>query len=223
MIFHVREIPECLESYKSLPLDRVYFTGFTEKQLEDPVNEFIQTTDYAYYWVISDDGVANQNAFDLIQRGLSREDVVTGYSINPDGSGVSLCDEPLNDMVPTSMKSYHWMTEAALGAYPDDLVPTYYVPFALTAMKRDIWLEVPYGSYSVVPTFLIPYLLNARAARGFACDYHLSRRLQKKGIKAYAARGAVIEHLGGSVFGKSTHHLNLGEVKPSVELVKCGS
>jgi hypothetical protein len=224
MILHVREIPECLDSYKTLPIDRVYFTGFTEKQLEDPVNEFIQTTNYDHYWVISDDGTAPREAFDLIAQGLKREDVVTGYSMNPDGSGnVSLCDEPLKDRVPTGLKSYHWMSKAKLDAYPDNLVPTYYAPFALTAMKRDIWLEVPYGAYSFVPVFLIPYLLSVRPARGFACDYHLSWRLQKKGIKVYAAKGALIEHFGGSVFGKSVHHLNLGEVTPSVELVKCGT
>jgi hypothetical protein len=224
MILHVREIPECLDSYKALPIDRAYFTGFTEKQLEKPIAEFIRKTDYDYYWLVSDDVIATRDAFDRIQRGLGSHDIVTGYALNPDGSmNVCLCDYPLDDWPPTSGNSYRWMSKFALDSYPGDYVPTYYVPFILSAMKREVWLEVPFGTYSILPARFSKYFRNVRAIRGWACDYHFSLRLQKKGIKAYAAKGALMEHLGSSAFRPTAHHLNLGEVEPSVELLKCES
>ncbi len=224
MIFHVREIPECLESYKKLPLDRVYFTGFTEKELEKPVNRFIRENGYDHYWFISDDAIATRDAFDKIQRGLDGRDVVTGYAMNPDGSGtVCLCDEPLEQWVPTSLNAYHFMHKDAVDSYSGDFMPTYYVPFILSAIKKELLLEVPYRAYGIAPASLVKYARGIRAVRGFACDYNFSWRLQKKGIRAYAAKGALMEHLGSSAFRPNQYHLNIGEVEPSVELVKCES
>ena len=231
-MFHVREIPECLDSYKALPIDTAYFTGFTEKQLEKPVNEFIQTTSYDYYWICSDDVIANRPAFDLIERGLSKHDIVTGYDFNPDGSGnLCLCDKPLLARFPTGLKDYPWMSGAYFDAYPGEYVPTTYVPFIFSAIKRDVWLEVPYATYSVLPAWFSQFFLTAKGSywrmtrpiRGWANDYNFSYKLQKKGIKAYAVKGARMEHLGSSVFRPVAYHLNLGEVKPSVELVRCAS
>ena len=189
--------------------------------MERPVNKFIRETDYDFYWFISDDAIATRDAFDKIERGLETHDVVTGYALNPDGSGnVCLCDRPLEAWVPTTLGAYHFMSKEAVDLYYDDWVPTYYVPFILSAIERDLLLQVPYRSYGILPIPLIKYFRGVRAIRGFACDYNFSFRLQKKGIRAYAAKGALMEHLGSSAFRPNQYHLNLGEVKPSVELVK---
>ena len=55
MILQPRAIPEAIESLNRLDIDKVWFRGYTEKELEVHLNDLIEYTEYEYYWIIADD------------------------------------------------------------------------------------------------------------------------------------------------------------------------
>src|SRR2546427_5432634 len=79
MIMHAREIPECLLSLKALDIDKVWFRGYTEKQLEGKITEFVEATSYDRYILVSDDVIVTQQALDNLLELQDSGPVVTGW------------------------------------------------------------------------------------------------------------------------------------------------
>ncbi len=226
MVMQGRQIQRCLDSYEALPIDKMYFKGFCEKQLEKPITDFIEQTNYQHYIITSDDQVISRQALALIQEGLKKHDVVTGYCTLPDDSTkVNLCKLPLEDPIPRR-SSYDWMRLSYVNSFPDEYIPTTFAGFFLTGMSRQLWRRFPFRCYGILPESLVtPWLVRrlhdyglvSQSIKGFSSDYNLCRRLASNGIRIHAAKGAIIEHLGGSSWGA---HLPLivGKVKSSIRL-----
>jgi hypothetical protein len=219
MVMNARDITRCLDSYRKLSIDKVYFRGYTEKQLEGPINRFVHETDYDNYVIISDDQVIEQDTLDLVCRNIREDRVVTGYCVLP-GGFVNLCYAPLKDPRPKK-SSYSWMKVEDVETFPGDLAPTTFAGFFLTTMSRQMWLDFPFRAYGPVPRqmqslsrHLPQYGKVGESLRGYASDYNLCYRLGKKGVKIYAVKGALVEHLGGVSWGKRLP-LIVGKVKPS--------
>ena len=81
MILQPRAIPEAIESLNTLDIEKVWFRGYTEVELENHLNEFIQTTDYDYYWIIADDVVVDEKPIELLRPLLHEGKVVSGYCL----------------------------------------------------------------------------------------------------------------------------------------------
>ena len=81
MILQPRAIPEAIESLNALDIEKVWFRGYTEVELETHLNEFIQTTDYDYYWIIADDVVVDEKPIELLRPLLHEGKVVSGYCL----------------------------------------------------------------------------------------------------------------------------------------------
>ncbi len=81
MILQPRAIPEAIESLNALDIEKVWFRGYTEVELETHLNEFIQTTDYDYYWIIADDVIVDENPIELLRPLLHEGKVVSGYCL----------------------------------------------------------------------------------------------------------------------------------------------
>ena len=79
IVLQPREIPECLESIDALPLDRVYFRAYRERDLVAPINEFIRQTDYDNYLVVADDVIVTTEAYLHVARLLENHEIATGY------------------------------------------------------------------------------------------------------------------------------------------------
>lgn len=226
MVMHVRDFADCLGSYERLPIDRAYFTGYTERGLEKEMARFVGETDYDDYLIVQDDVVATREAFGLIAKGLDAKEVMTGYCTVPnDRDTLFLCDWPLEDCPPKGLKSYPFMPRRVAEGCAD-YIPTTFVNFVMTGMRRGLWLKYPFKPfYSGNP--LVGWTkvgLNKLGLRhstpswnGWASDYSLSWRLQRDGVKMWAAKGAEMTHYGGSAWGRN-FPLNIGKVEPSVEV-----
>lgn len=79
MIMNAREIPECILSLKALKIDKVWFRGFTEPQLGPKIDEFVRSTDYDRYIIVSDDTIVTQQALDNLLALQDSGPVVTGW------------------------------------------------------------------------------------------------------------------------------------------------
>ena len=79
MILQPRVIPEAIESLNNLNIEKVWFRGYTEKELEVHLNRFIQETDYDVYWIIADDVLVDERPLQILRPLLNDSDVVTGY------------------------------------------------------------------------------------------------------------------------------------------------
>ena len=79
MILQARAIPEAIESLNSLEIEKVWFRGYTEVELETHLNRFIEQTDYDVYWIIADDVVVSEKPLEVLRPLLSESDVVSGY------------------------------------------------------------------------------------------------------------------------------------------------
>jgi hypothetical protein len=185
VIFNPRQIADCLDAFSVLDIEKAYLTGYTERQLVDVMAEFVNTTNYSHYMVISDDGIVRQRAVDAVLELVPDHPVVTGWS-NLDGKDarVNLTYSPLTSPVP-SPQAYDMYFWSEIVGHPDAAVPTNFAGMCLTTMSRELWLRFPFGCY---------HGCNAEDA-GCASDYHLSLRLQVNNIPIVAAREGFVFHV----------------------------
>ena len=96
MILQPRAIPEAIESLNTLDIEKVWFRGYTEMELEIVLNDFINDTDYDYYWIIADDVVVDNKPLEVLRPKLYEGEVVTGYcKLNHSSDYVNLCSGKL--------------------------------------------------------------------------------------------------------------------------------
>ena len=62
MVMNARDIPECILAIRALPIDKAFFRGFTEIQLEPEIARFVASTDYDRYILLSDDTIPTEFA-----------------------------------------------------------------------------------------------------------------------------------------------------------------
>lgn len=81
LILQPRTISEAIESLNKLDIEKVWFRGFTEEELEVHLNDFINNTDYDYYWIIADDVIVDNKPLELLRPLLYEGKVVSGYCL----------------------------------------------------------------------------------------------------------------------------------------------
>ena len=214
MVMNPRDIRGCISAIQALQIDKVFFRAFTEKQLEKEISEFVDSSSYKDYLILSDDTVPSQAALDAVLYHLSTHGVVTGWSNNhPTGNGANLMLHPLTGVrweLTQILFKTRWADENVLGIGFEKiekirkmppLFRTYFVGFSLTGMRRELWLRFPFTTiYSNV------------TKRYQSSDLSLSKRLQEAGVTAWCARDAFVPHL------KSHEGWLVGKVKPQAIL-----
>lgn len=214
MVMNARTIPEVLSSIKALPIDQAWFTGYRVIELEAPINKFITETDYDNYIITSDDLMGDAHALGFVRDELTRSRVATGYcNLFPKSPLVNLITTPIP---PTPYreengKSYFqssptlFMTGKEADEYPERIFRVYFAGFALTGMRREVWLTHPFKCW--------------HKGTGMASDHTVCYSLQQDGIPIMAVRGAFSEHLGGTTQGFH-FPLNIGKVTPRMTLAR---
>ena len=96
MILQPRAIPEAIESLNSLDIEKVWFRGYNEPELCNKMNDFVQQTDYDYYWVIADDVIVDNKPLEVLRPLLKHYEVVSGYCRwNQESQYVNLLHTPI--------------------------------------------------------------------------------------------------------------------------------
>lgn len=205
LILNPRRIMECVGAIDLLPIDKVWLTGYTERQLEQVIPDVVdQAHEYTHLLAIADDCMPTMPALMAVLSLVEDFPVVTGYC-NLDSSGdgrVNITKTKL--LEPLGHGSYDFWTERELVRWPSDRVPTTFAGFCLTAMPRRLWQHYPFQCIG---------------EQGWASDYSLSMRLQRDAIPIVAHRAAKVHHVKETWSAPDQEHrkrLLIGEIPAAV-------
>lgn len=183
-VMHPRNIRPCVESIEALDVPTAWMDGFTEWGLRDAMRDLIadQALDFDHLALVSDDCVIGQEALDAVLDLCADHPVVTGYTrLDSTHPLVNITRSPLRGDAP-GVGAYDWYSHEEASTWPDEVIPTGFAGFALTAMSRDMWERFPFDAFG-------------GASSSWASDFHLSARLRDAGVPIVAARAGYIEHV----------------------------
>lgn len=182
-VLNPRNIPECMDSFRALPVDKVWVRRYTEPQLADLWPHLLEEAarrGYTHLSAISDDTIAPPRAWQAILENIDAAPCVTGWcNLQTHGdSRANITDSPLVDRVP-SIASYDFPTAWDVLTGPA-LRPTWFSGMSFTTMRVETWQRFLFRPY--MPS-------------GCASDYNLSLQLQDAGLGIVCARDAFIQHV----------------------------
>ncbi|REJ76528.1 MAG: hypothetical protein DWQ34_12655 [Planctomycetota bacterium] len=199
LVLQPRAISECLESIAQLPLDKVYFRAYRERELVEPFNRFIAETRYENYLVVADDVVVTVQAYRLVAELLEAHAIATGYCRLCQGS-------PLLNVVKNPLRrengkwallsDYDFYHAAEVQTLEDPVFPTWFGGWSLTGMRREVWLEHPF---------------RVNEWNGMQSDFEMFFRLNRPIV---AHRDAYIEHLKLTTDTSLNRNVLIGRVAP---------
>lgn len=201
IILQPRQIERCLASLEALPVDKVWFQAFGERQLVEPLNRFMRDTRYDNYLLVADDVIATVRAFEVVVDLLRTHDGATGYCrLSQDSPWLNVTRGPLrlsNGQIPVlgDYDFYH-LDEVAQFAVPE--FRTWFGGWALTGLRRDLWLEFPF---------------RVNQYTGMQSDFESFIRLQRP-IACH--RDAFIDHQKPHVTGICDENVLVGQAPPRI-------
>lgn len=183
IVLNPRRIAECIAAIGELPIDRLWLSNMTEREIQDQWGQVLPHLDrYERAFIVSDDALPRPHVLKLLQKLLSAKyPVVSAYcNLASDDFRTNLTKTPLR--TPISKESYDLYTVGEVMERRDPLVPTFYTGFCLTGMSTDLWRKYPYQ-------------VETDGADHMAADFNLSRRLTDDGVPIVAHRDAFIWHV----------------------------
>ena len=210
MIMNARNLSAFRDCINKLEVSKVWFKGFREFELNEEINKFIQETNFDNYYIVSDDLVISKKNFELLQEKLKTYPIVTGWGVwrqNYDWTTIHLQNKihtfNQGPSIPFFKKHYNIAKTHEIESLPDEF-ETAFTGWFWTGIRRDIWLEYPYQTMSVVPW-----------QTAASTDAHWSKRILADGkYKQMCIKKACVTHLSYS--GKDYEDLNF----ESKEIIK---
>lgn len=204
IVLNPREIRECVTSFAELPVPKVWITGFSEREISEGIFlAVLAQYDFDRYFVVSDDVIVRPYAFDAIRHilDLHLAPVATGYSQRSHADWtVNLTRKPLMADWPVA-DAYDFLHFREVVSHSEPVLETWFTGMSLTGMSREMWQRFPFQAF-----------VADESPRGFASDFHLSKRLQDEGIPILAAREGFAYHWRHE--WRNTNHP--GDAKPCV-------
>ena len=205
LIMQPREIPEAISSFKALDISKVWFRAFTEEEAVERMNSYVERSDFDYYYIGCDDCVADQEALDSIRTWMDGDvPIATGWClVSQEKDLVNLTRNPVvySNGIYARVEDYDFLSIGEIRGMPH-VFDTYFAGFALTAIRRDIWMRYP---------------LKVNEHTRQQTDVEFSNRVLGAGVPIMAVRNACVHHL------KQQHDVSLklnwivGEREPEVE------
>jgi len=196
MIMNARNMAPFKECVDKLNIDKVWFKGYTEFELNTHINKFIQETDYDNYFLAPDDLLIKKHHFELLERKLQYHDIVTGWGVwrqNYTWTTIykqnRLYTYGQGPALPLFKKHYNLVKTYELDSLPDE-IETAFTGWFFTGAKRQVWLEYPYQTLAIHDY-----------QPGASTDLHWSKRiLSDKKYKQICSKDAKVTHI--SYIGK---------------------
>lgn len=191
---HARNVAPAQRAFAELDIAKLWLSGYTENELagngQDSVFAWaLDNSDFDHYIVVSDDALVRQPCLDAVTRALDEGcEVATGYSQRSHTDmTVNVTDGPLRDSRPT-VEAYTFRQLREVISWPEPLVPTWFAGMSCTGMSAEMWRKFPFGCFTDIDSAGEPL------DRGYASDFHLSRRLQDARVPVYCVREAFCYH-----------------------------
>ena len=183
-VMNPRQIPECMASLRGLDVPKAWLQNYTEWHLQEVIASIVrdEAIHFTHLVLVADDCIVTQSALDAVLEHAQDHPVVTGYCrLDWSHPSVNITRRPLHGDRP-SAGAYDFYSLDEVQAWPEPLVPTGFVGFALTCMSREMWREFPFGAFGA-------------ASQAWSSDFHLSMRLRDAGVPMVAAREGLVGHL----------------------------
>jgi len=213
LIMNPRILTEALESIeKCVDIPVTYFRAFTEPGVLQAINEYIIQSNYTHYIVCADDTIVTEQAVSCVLDHVEDEkyDVFTAWMnmhFEKDGTFSRESTVCFNQLMPIAQPDWGptreeyppWVTIETMNAQVKKPLRTAYANFALTGMKKEMWLKYPVKTHPC----------------GRASDHQLSWRLQSDGIEVWTHPDAFITHLRRG-WGPLRKRWLVGNEKPQI-------
>jgi len=173
MILQPRAIPEAIESLNKLDIEKVWFRGYTEMELEIVLNDFINDTDYDYYWIIADDVVVDNKPLEVLRPKLYGGEVVTGYcNLYQESDFVNLSLRKLPYLIPESEVYNNYQVIKSGEIIPDEDVGDKYAEFYSRLLENRDYV---FWKHRLQELHLFPpYLISQEQVNSMGDDYFLT-------------------------------------------------
>jgi hypothetical protein len=172
MILQPRAIPEAIESLNTLDIEKVWFRGYTEMELEIVLNDFINDTDYDYYWIIADDVVVDNKPLEVLRPKLYEGEVVTGYcKLYQTSNYVNLSLKKL-PFLKSPLDIQHIMQQMKYVGLENMIVEESYAKHKSFYERLGVNIHYDFWKYRVQGLHIIPqYLISQEEVDGMGDEY----------------------------------------------------
>ena len=96
MILSVRNIQSVVDCNLSLPCEKIWFKGYKEYELAPIINDFVNNSNFKYYFITSDDALIKKENFINLQHHLQYRDIVSGWCLVRQNTNYTTIVKPNN-------------------------------------------------------------------------------------------------------------------------------
>lgn len=191
MVLSIRNIQSVIDCNLNLPCEKIWFRGYKEYELAPIINDFVNNSNFKYYFITSDDALIRKENFIELQRQIQHHQIVSGWSLYRQNAHYTTIVKPdkfnnhifkLNFTTPFIANNIltHCYKTYEINALPE-LIETAFTGWCYTGMHKDIWQQYPFQ------TLQWPFS---------SSDLLFSRRvIQDKLYKMYIVKKAHVIHL----------------------------
>ena len=208
MIMSVRNIQSIIDCYNNLNCEKIWFKGFPEYELVTHINNFIQNSNFQYYFIVSDDVYIHYDKFEELKLQLKLYPIVSAWTVLRQNSTFTTILNPNNfdklifnklDARSPTWTGWTFMPNFLPFAYKThqiaalpDIIESAFTGWMFTGMHRKIWLEYPYNVFSET---------NSNS------DLNFSRKiLSDKKYKQRIIKSANAIHISNNISHYSVHY-----------------
>ena len=209
IVLNPREIKKCLDTIRSLHIDKLFMRGWSEPELCRPINDFISNTSYDNYLILSDDVMVDNAALQLVVELLEDYEAATGYClVSQEDSYVNITRSPLRmrgkiisnfSTIPYCplLEDYDFYYKEEVEKFQNPIFVTWFGGWCLTGFSRRLWLENP---FRVMPS--------EKQSDYATCIVY--------GKKIMCHKDAYVEHLKQGLHKECREGFLVGEINPEM-------
>jgi len=200
IVLNPREIKRCLDTIRSLEIDKLFMRGFCEPDLCRPIHDFINRTNYDNYLILSDDVIVDNSALKLVVELLEDCEAATGYClVSQEDPFVNITRSPLRRSIDYSplLNDYDFYYKKEVESFVNPIFVTWFGGWCLTGFSRRLWLENP---FRIMPS-------------GVQSDY---ATCISYGGKILCHRDAYVEHIKSGLNNECREGFLVGKINPEM-------
>jgi hypothetical protein len=154
MILTVRDIQSVIDCNINLPCEKIWFKGFKEYELAPILNNFINTSNFKYYFITSDDALIKKEYFIQLQHNIQYHPIISGWCLHRQNSHHTTIVKPNNfhnlifkpNFTTTQFANnilQHSYKTHEINSLPD-IIESAFTGWCYTGMHKHIWQKYPF-------------------------------------------------------------------------------
>jgi len=154
MILSIRNIQSVIDCNLNLPCEKIWFKGYKEYELAPIINDFINNSNFKYYFITSDDALIKKENFIELQKQIQFHNIVSGWCVYRQNTNHTTIVKPhkfdnhifklnfttiefANSILNHTYKTYE------INSLPD-IIESAFTGWCYTGMHKHIWQQYPF-------------------------------------------------------------------------------